>query len=142
MISWFSLIFFNWWKLLQLIKSRGNMFPPFVKKKKNILSHQRSVNFTWLFCYFVSSIWSQMCFDLQCLPADTLAIYSINEQSRLDGQHLQELCPTMLQQLDVGTCRTQNEEELSSEIAPRPSDAEGEHSVVVLMRQNIFKGYQ
>ncbi|GLD54417.1 zinc transporter ZIP14-like isoform X1 [Lates japonicus] len=58
----------------------------------------------------------------KCLPADTLAIYSISEQSRLDGQHLKELCPTMLQQLDAGTCRNQKEETLSS--GPRPSDAE------------------
>ncbi|XP_018544009.1 metal cation symporter ZIP14 isoform X1 [Lates calcarifer] len=58
----------------------------------------------------------------KCLPADTLAIYSISEQSRLDGQHLKELCPTMLQQLDAGTCKNQKEETLSS--GPRPSDAE------------------
>ncbi|XP_074527133.1 metal cation symporter ZIP14 [Halichoeres trimaculatus] len=57
----------------------------------------------------------------KCLPADTLAIYSISEQSRLDGKELQELCPTMLQQLDAGTCRAHKEEELAS---PRPSDAE------------------
>uniref|UniRef100_A0A8P4KB50 Metal cation symporter ZIP14 n=1 Tax=Dicentrarchus labrax TaxID=13489 RepID=A0A8P4KB50_DICLA len=60
----------------------------------------------------------------KCLPTDTLAIYSINEQSRLDGQRLQELCPTMLQQLDAGTCRAQNKEELSSDASPRPTDAE------------------
>ncbi|XP_044052191.1 metal cation symporter ZIP14 isoform X2 [Siniperca chuatsi] len=59
-----------------------------------------------------------------CLAADTLAIYSISEQSRLDGQGLQELCPTMLQQLDAGTCRVQNKEELSSDTSPRPTDAE------------------
>ncbi|XP_034086014.1 metal cation symporter ZIP14 isoform X2 [Gymnodraco acuticeps] len=58
----------------------------------------------------------------KCLAADTLAIYSISEQSRLDGQGLQELCPTMLQQLDAGTCRAQKEEE--SSIGPRPTDAE------------------
>ncbi|XP_034548230.1 metal cation symporter ZIP14 isoform X1 [Notolabrus celidotus] len=57
----------------------------------------------------------------KCLPADTLAMYSISEQSRLDGQGLQELCPTMLQQLDAGTCRAHKEEELAS---PRPTDAE------------------
>ncbi|XP_071340034.1 metal cation symporter ZIP14 isoform X2 [Trachinotus anak] len=60
----------------------------------------------------------------KCLPADTLAIYSISEQSRLDGQGLQELCPTMLQQLDAGTCRGQKDESLSGEASPRPSDAE------------------
>ncbi|XP_040898072.1 metal cation symporter ZIP14 isoform X1 [Toxotes jaculatrix] len=60
----------------------------------------------------------------KCLPADTLAIYSISEQSKLDGQGLQELCPTMLQQLDAGTCREQKGEMLSSDNSPRPSDAE------------------
>ncbi|XP_041855172.1 metal cation symporter ZIP14 isoform X1 [Melanotaenia boesemani] len=59
----------------------------------------------------------------KCLPADTLAIYSISEQSRLDGQGFQKLCPSMLQQLDAGTCRAQKEE-LSSDTSPRPSDAE------------------
>uniref|UniRef100_A0A3Q3KKA0 Metal cation symporter ZIP14 n=1 Tax=Monopterus albus TaxID=43700 RepID=A0A3Q3KKA0_MONAL len=63
-------------------------------------------------------------FYLQCLPADTLAIYSISEQSQLDGQRLQELCPTMLQQLDAGSCKTQKEEGLSNDTSPRPSDAE------------------
>ncbi|XP_008334314.1 metal cation symporter ZIP14 isoform X1 [Cynoglossus semilaevis] len=60
----------------------------------------------------------------KCLPSDTLAIYSISEQSRLDGQGLQELCPTMLQQLGAGTCRMQTDETSSSDISPRPSDAE------------------
>nr|XP_046241897.1 metal cation symporter ZIP14 isoform X1 [Scatophagus argus] len=60
----------------------------------------------------------------KCLPADTLAIYSISEQSRLDGRGLQELCPTMLQQLDAGTCRAQKTEELSGDTSPRPSDGE------------------
>ncbi|XP_034728752.1 metal cation symporter ZIP14 isoform X2 [Etheostoma cragini] len=60
----------------------------------------------------------------KCLPADTLAIYSISEQSRLDGQGLRELCPTMLQQLDAGTCKAQKEEESSIDPSPRPSDAE------------------
>ncbi|XP_014845435.1 PREDICTED: zinc transporter ZIP14 isoform X1 [Poecilia mexicana] len=60
----------------------------------------------------------------KCLPADTLAIYSISEQSRLDGPGLQKLCPTMLQQLDAGTCKTKKGEELITDPAPRPSDAE------------------
>ncbi|KAG7234260.1 hypothetical protein INR49_003322 [Caranx melampygus] len=60
----------------------------------------------------------------KCLTADTLAIYSISEQSRLDGQRLQELCPTMLQQLDAGTCRGQKDEAQSGDASPRPSDAE------------------
>lgn len=65
---------------------------------------------------------------LQCLPADTLAVYSIGEQSRLDEQGLRELCPTMLQQLDAGTCRGRKEEESSAEPSPRPTDAEGERN--------------
>ncbi|KAM3611521.1 uncharacterized protein V6R79_019986 [Siganus canaliculatus] len=60
----------------------------------------------------------------KCLPADTLAIYSMSEQSRLDGQGLQELCPTMLQQLDAGTCRAQSKEEPNSDTSPRPTDGE------------------
>uniref|UniRef100_A0A3Q2D9I6 Metal cation symporter ZIP14 n=2 Tax=Cyprinodon variegatus TaxID=28743 RepID=A0A3Q2D9I6_CYPVA len=60
----------------------------------------------------------------KCLPADTLAIYSISEQSRLDGQGLQKLCPTMLQQLDAGNCKVKKGEELSTDPSPRPTDAE------------------
>ncbi|XP_031726413.1 metal cation symporter ZIP14 isoform X1 [Anarrhichthys ocellatus] len=60
----------------------------------------------------------------KCLPADTLAVHSISEQSRLDGPGLRELCPTMLQQLDAGTCRAQKEEESTVDPSPRPTDAE------------------
>ncbi|XP_067377150.1 metal cation symporter ZIP14 isoform X2 [Channa argus] len=60
----------------------------------------------------------------KCLPADTLAIYSISEQSRLDGHGFWQLCPTMLQQLDAGTCKVRKDELLSSDTPPRPSDAE------------------
>ncbi|KAM6930547.1 metal cation symporter ZIP14 [Xenentodon cancila] len=60
----------------------------------------------------------------RCLPADTLAIYSISEQSRLDGKGLQQLCPSMLQQLDAGTCKAHKEDELKGDSSPRPSDAE------------------
>ncbi|XP_053727817.1 metal cation symporter ZIP14 isoform X2 [Synchiropus splendidus] len=60
----------------------------------------------------------------KCLSADILAVYSMGEQSRLDGQGLQELCPTMLQQLDAGTCRAQKEQQLSDETSPRPSGGE------------------
>ncbi|KAM6954513.1 metal cation symporter ZIP14 [Aplochiton taeniatus] len=60
----------------------------------------------------------------RCLPADTLAIYSISEQSRLDGRGLQELCPTMLQQLDTGACGVDKGEELTADHAPRPSPGE------------------
>lgn len=63
----------------------------------------------------------------KCLPPDTLAIYQIGEQSQLNGQRLQELCPTMLQQLDSGSCRRLQEDEPSTENSPRPTYAEGEH---------------
>lgn len=78
--------------------------------------------------------WLEATFFSQCLPADTLAIYSISEQSRLDGRGLQELCPTMLQQLDAGTCRAHNKEELNGDTSPRPSDAEGEHWLLFLLQ--------
>ncbi|XP_046871691.1 metal cation symporter ZIP14 isoform X2 [Hypomesus transpacificus] len=60
----------------------------------------------------------------KCLPADTLAVYSISEQSRLDGRGLQELCPTMLQQLDAGNCGAEPREELNVDLPPRPTDSE------------------
>ena len=72
------------------------------------------------------------------MPADTLAIYSIGEQSRLDGQGLQELCPTMLQQLDAGTCKAQNKEEQSGDPSLRPTDAEGEHWLVMDHLYNLL----
>lgn len=75
----------------------------------------------------VGSLW--VCFLFQCLPADTLAIYSFSEESRLDGRGFQALCPTMLQQLDAGSCRAHKGEEQSSDTSPRPSDAEGEHQL-------------
>uniref|UniRef100_A0A3Q2PFN5 Metal cation symporter ZIP14 n=1 Tax=Fundulus heteroclitus TaxID=8078 RepID=A0A3Q2PFN5_FUNHE len=66
----------------------------------------------WLMpSWFINLTDSSQCFLFQCLPADTLAIYSISEQSRLDGQGLQKLCPTMLQQLDAGTCKANKGEE-------------------------------
>ncbi|XP_010901682.1 metal cation symporter ZIP14 isoform X2 [Esox lucius] len=60
----------------------------------------------------------------RCLPADRLAVYSMNEQSRLDGRDLQELCPTMLQQLDIGACGAEKEEELIKEPSTKPTPAE------------------
>ncbi|XP_013875159.1 metal cation symporter ZIP14 [Austrofundulus limnaeus] len=61
----------------------------------------------------------------KCLPADTLAFYSISEQTRVDGPGFQKLCPTMLQQLDAGACKKkEGEEEPSADSSPRPSDAE------------------
>ncbi|KAF7205348.1 metal cation symporter ZIP14 isoform X1 [Nothobranchius furzeri] len=60
----------------------------------------------------------------KCLPADTLAIYSISEQSRLDEQGLQRLCPTLLQQLDARSCKSKKEEEPSPDPSPRPTYAE------------------
>lgn len=59
----------------------------------------------------------------QCLAADTLAVYGISEQSHIDERGLQEICPTMLQQLDSQACKTQQDQE--SEASPRPTDAEG-----------------
>lgn len=55
-----------------------------------------------------------------------LGVYSIGEQSRLDGAGLHQLCPVMLQQLDAGTCRTHKEEQ-GGDASPRPSDTEGQH---------------
>ncbi|XP_077377659.1 metal cation symporter ZIP14 isoform X2 [Festucalex cinctus] len=60
----------------------------------------------------------------KCLPEEKLSIYSMGEQSRLDGPDLQELCPTMLQQLDAGACRAHSKDELSGDSSPRPTDAE------------------
>lgn len=60
----------------------------------------------------------------KCLSTDTLAVFQIAEQSHLDGQHLQELCPTMLQQLGTGSCRGLSDDGASTENSPRPSEAE------------------
>ncbi|XP_041757491.2 metal cation symporter ZIP14 isoform X1 [Coregonus clupeaformis] len=60
----------------------------------------------------------------KCLPADTLAVYSISEQSHLDGRGLQELCPTMLQQLDAGACGEEKGEELIIDLPSKPTAAE------------------
>ncbi|XP_072289684.1 metal cation symporter ZIP14 isoform X1 [Eucyclogobius newberryi] len=60
----------------------------------------------------------------KCLSSDTLAVFQISEQSHLDGHGLQELCPTMLQQLGSGSCRGLSEEGPSVENSPRPTDAE------------------
>ncbi|KAK2911041.1 hypothetical protein Q8A67_003174 [Cirrhinus molitorella] len=58
----------------------------------------------------------------KCLAADTLAVYGMSEQSRIDERGLQEICPTMIQQLDSQACKTQQDQE--SEASPRPTDAE------------------
>ncbi|XP_026066378.1 zinc transporter ZIP14-like isoform X1 [Carassius auratus] len=58
----------------------------------------------------------------QCLAADTLAAYGMSEQSRIDERGLQEICPTMIQQLDTQACMTQQDQE--AETSPRPTDAE------------------
>nr|XP_013998915.1 unnamed protein product [Salmo salar] len=60
----------------------------------------------------------------KCLPGDTLAVYSMNEQSRLDGRGLQELCPTMLQQLDSGACGVEKKEEIFIDPPSKPTAAE------------------
>ncbi|TRY98703.1 hypothetical protein DNTS_018329 [Danionella cerebrum] len=57
----------------------------------------------------------------KCLAADTLAVYGLSEQSRIDQQGLREICPSMIQQLDSDSCRTQEPE---PENSPRPTDAE------------------
>ncbi|KAJ7993739.1 hypothetical protein DPEC_G00257810 [Dallia pectoralis] len=61
----------------------------------------------------------------RCLPADTLAVYSMSEQSRLDGRGLQEICPTMLQQLDAGACGAEKEEFKEPPTKPTPAEVWG-----------------
>ncbi|XP_051527322.1 metal cation symporter ZIP14 isoform X2 [Myxocyprinus asiaticus] len=58
----------------------------------------------------------------KCLAAETLAVYGMSEQSQIDGRGLQDICPTMIQQLDSQACKTQQDQE--SEASPRPSYAE------------------
>lgn len=58
-----------------------------------------------------------------CLSADTLSVFQMGEQSHLDGQRLQELCPTLLQQLGTGSCRGSINQG-TQDVSPRPSDAE------------------
>uniref|UniRef100_A0A8C1Y1Z1 Metal cation symporter ZIP14 n=1 Tax=Cyprinus carpio TaxID=7962 RepID=A0A8C1Y1Z1_CYPCA len=58
----------------------------------------------------------------KCLAADTLAVYGMSEQSRIDGRGLHDICPTIIQQLDSQACKTQQDQE--SESSPRPTDAE------------------
>ncbi|KAK7164139.1 hypothetical protein R3I94_002762 [Phoxinus phoxinus] len=58
----------------------------------------------------------------KCLAADTLAAYGMSEQSRIDERGLQEICPTMIQQLDSQACKAQQDQE--SETSPRPTYAE------------------
>lgn len=60
----------------------------------------------------------------RCLSTDTLAGFQIDEQSLVTGQRLQELCPTMLQELGAGSCKGLSEEGTSAENSPRPTDAE------------------
>ena len=61
----------------------------------------------------------------QCLTADTLAVHSISEQSRLDGVGLQQICPTMLQQLEMRTCTASQDQLADAEPILRPTDGEG-----------------
>ncbi|KAL2092220.1 hypothetical protein ACEWY4_012018 [Coilia grayii] len=60
----------------------------------------------------------------KCLSADTLAVHSMSEQSRLDERGLQEICPTMLQQLDQRTCAASQDQQADAEPSLRPSNAE------------------
>ncbi|KAK1792391.1 hypothetical protein P4O66_012077, partial [Electrophorus voltai] len=57
-----------------------------------------------------------------CLAAGTLAVHGLSEQSRLDGPGLQELCPTMLHQLDSRVCRAEQNQQ--PDPSAGPSDAE------------------
>ncbi|KAJ8396991.1 hypothetical protein AAFF_G00013140 [Aldrovandia affinis] len=62
-----------------------------------------------------------------CLPAATLlAAHSLTEQSRLDSRGLQEFCPTILQQLDVGDCGAEQKNEPANDTPAEegPSSAE------------------
>ncbi|KAJ8285928.1 hypothetical protein GJAV_G00032570 [Gymnothorax javanicus] len=62
-----------------------------------------------------------------CLPADTLlGAHGLDERSRLDGRGLQEVCPTILQQLDAGNCGTEKKKEPANDVPPEagPSPAE------------------
>uniref|UniRef100_A0AAY5EMK3 Metal cation symporter ZIP14 n=1 Tax=Electrophorus electricus TaxID=8005 RepID=A0AAY5EMK3_ELEEL len=56
------------------------------------------------------------------LPQSTLAVHGLSEQSRLDGPGLQELCPTMLHQLDSRVCRAEQNQQ--PDPSAGPSDAE------------------
>ncbi|XP_041957249.1 metal cation symporter ZIP14 isoform X1 [Alosa sapidissima] len=60
----------------------------------------------------------------RCLSANTLAVHSMSEQSRLDGRGLQEICPTMLQQLELRTCTAGQDQQPDAEPSLRPTDAE------------------
>ncbi|XP_012671400.1 metal cation symporter ZIP14 isoform X1 [Clupea harengus] len=60
----------------------------------------------------------------RCLTADTLAVHSISEQSRLDGVGLQQICPTMLQQLEMRTCTASQDQLADAEPILRPTDGE------------------
>ncbi|XP_063051235.1 metal cation symporter ZIP14 isoform X1 [Engraulis encrasicolus] len=59
-----------------------------------------------------------------CLSADTLAVHSMSEASRVDGRGLQELCPTMLQQLDQRSCTASQETPADAEPSSRPTPGE------------------
>ncbi|XP_076127308.1 metal cation symporter ZIP14 isoform X1 [Alosa pseudoharengus] len=60
----------------------------------------------------------------RCLSANTLAVHSMSEQSRLDGRGLQEICPTMLQELELRTCTAGQDQQPDAEPSLRPTDAE------------------
>ncbi|XP_035291718.1 metal cation symporter ZIP14 isoform X1 [Anguilla anguilla] len=54
-----------------------------------------------------------------CLSTDALlGAHSLDEQSRLDGRGLQEVCPTILQQLDVGDCGAEKKKKEPADDAP------------------------
>ncbi|KAG5840543.1 hypothetical protein ANANG_G00189900 [Anguilla anguilla] len=54
-----------------------------------------------------------------CLSTDALlGAHGLDEQSRLDGRGLQEVCPTILQQLDVGDCGAEKKKKEPADDAP------------------------
>ncbi|XP_061116216.1 metal cation symporter ZIP14 isoform X1 [Conger conger] len=62
-----------------------------------------------------------------CLSADVLlGTHGLDEQSRLDSRGLQEVCPTILQQLDAGDCGAEKKKEPTNDAPPEagPSPAE------------------
>ncbi|KAJ8380060.1 hypothetical protein SKAU_G00008380 [Synaphobranchus kaupii] len=73
-----------------------------------------------------------------CLPADTLlAAHSLNEQSRLDSRGLQEVCPTILQQLDIGDCGAEKKKEPTNDMPPSPGEVWG-FSILSVTLVSVF----
>ncbi|XP_055054545.2 metal cation symporter ZIP14 isoform X1 [Misgurnus anguillicaudatus] len=58
----------------------------------------------------------------KCLATDALAVYGMSEESRINGEALQKICPTMLQQLDSQACKAQEDQDPGT--SPKPTEAE------------------